>query len=94
MLIQLMNPEGRPNPSERNYAPRPARLEGLTIGLLSNRKANAEKLLLETARRFVDRHRCVALPVETKDDASRPAAPEMLRSIALRSDFLLTAAGD
>ena len=94
MLIELMNPKGRPHPSERNHAARPARLEGLTVGLLSNRKANAEKLLLATARRFVDRHRCVALPVETKGDASRPADSEMLRSLALRSDFLLTAAGD
>ena len=94
MLIQLMNPKGRLRPPEGKYAARPARLEGLTIGLLSNQKANAEKLLLETARCFVGRHRCVALAVEKKDDASRPAAPEMLRSIAEHSDFLLTAAGD
>ena len=94
MLIQLVNPKGSLLHFERKCAARPVHLEGLTVGLISNQKANAEKLLLETARCFVDRHRCVALPVERKNDASRPAEPEMLRSIAERSDFLLTAAGD
>ena len=94
MLIELMNPKGELQLPERRYAARPPRLEGLTVGLLSNQKANAEKLLLETARWFVDRHYCVALPVERKDDASRTAEPDMLHSIAERSDFLITAAGD
>ena len=49
-LIELMNPKGELQLPERRYAARPPRLEGLTVGLLSNQKANAEKLLLETAR--------------------------------------------
>ena len=94
MLIQLVDPKGGNRQPKRTYAPRPAGLEGLTVGLLSNRKANADNLLAETARWFVDRHDCEALPVERKDDSSRTAEPEMLRSIAERSDFLITAAGD
>ena len=94
MLIQLVDPKGGLWQPERTQAPRPAGIEGLTIGLLSNGKANAESLLAETARWFVERHHCEALPVESKDDASRTADPEMLHSIAERSDFLITAAGD
>ena len=94
MLIQLVDPKGGLAPPERKYAPRPSGIEGLTIGLLSNGKANAENLLAETARWFADRHDCEALPVESKDDSSRTADPEMLHSIAERSDFLITAAGD
>ena len=94
MLIQLVDPKGGVWPPRRTYAPRPAGIEGLTIGLLSNRKANAENLLVETARWFVEQHHCEALPIESKDDSSRTADPEMLHSIAERSDFLITAAGD
>ena len=94
MLIQLVDPKGGLWQPQRTYAPRPAGIEGLTIGLLSNRKANAENLLVETARWFVERHHCEALPIESKDDSSRTADPEMLHSIAERSDFLITAAGD
>ena len=94
MLIQLVDPKGGLWQPRRTYAPRRAATEGLTIGLLSNGKANAENLLAETARWFVDRHRCEALPIESKDDSSRTADPEMLHSIAERSDFLITAAGD
>ena len=94
MLIELMNPKGTLQAPARTYAARPPRLEGLTVGLLSNQKANAEMLLVETARWFVDQHHCVALPVENKEDSSRTAEPDMLHSIAERSDFLITAAGD
>ena len=94
MLIQLVSPKGGLWQPRRTHAPRPARLEGLTIGLLSNRKANAANLLVETARRFVDRHDCKVLPIESKDDSSRTADPELLHSISERCDFLLTAAGD
>ena len=94
MLIHLVNPKGGIWQPRRTVAPRPASLEGSTIGLLSNQKANAEHLLVETARRFVDRHHCEVLPIEKKDDSSRTADPEMLHSIAERADFLLTAAGD
>jgi len=93
-LIQLVDPKGGLWRPRRTYAPRQAAVEGLTIGLLTNGKANAENLLAETARWFVDRHHCEALPIESKDDSSRTADPEMLHSIAERSDFLITAAGD
>ena len=94
MLIQLVDPKGGLSPPKRSYAPRPANLDGLTVGLLSNRKANAENLLAKTAQWFVDRHDCEVLPLERKYDSSRTADPGMLRSIAERSDFLITAAGD
>lgn len=94
MRIQLMNPKGATHQPERRPAARPTSLEGLTIGLLSNQKANAANLLNETAKWFVDRHGCSTLAIENKHDASRPAAPELLHSIAQRSDFLITAAGD
>ena len=94
MLVQLISPRGVTHQPERYFAPRPSSLEGLAIGLLSNQKANADPLLNETAQRFVERHDCQLLPIESKPDASRPGEPELLASIAERSDFLITAAGD
>ena len=93
-MIELLNPSGDTNQPKRYRAPRPKSLEGLTIGLLSNQKSNAENLLIETARFFQDNHQCDVLSVEKKPDASRPAEPDALRMLAARSDFMITAAGD
>tara|TARA_Y100000588_G_C13689417_1_gene683771 strand:- start:123 stop:407 length:285 start_codon:yes stop_codon:yes gene_type:complete len=94
MLITLLNPNGETHQPARSQATRLSDLTGLKVGLLSNQKANAERLLLDTAQLFVDKHQCSPLKVEKKDDMSRPAEPEMLAAIANEADFLLTAAGD
>ena len=94
MLIELINPKRSTHPPARRMAPRPISLDGVTVGLLSNQKSNADNLLLETARWFMDKHQCKTLAVESKEDMSRPADPSMLQSISKRADFLLTAAGD
>ena len=94
MRIHLIDPKGHSDQPRRRYAERPESIAGLTIGLLSNRKANADLLLAETAQLFAAQHGCIALELAKKDDVSRPAEPETLRDMAARSDFLITAAGD
>ncbi len=79
-------------PSRR--APPLASLEGLTIGLLWNRKANADKLLTETAALLQSRFGGKVLPMAHKINASAPAPGEILTNLAPECDYLLTAAGD
>ncbi len=94
MKMQLLSPKGTTHQVERHLAPRLATLNGLTVGMLSNQKANADSLLAEVAQLFVDNNGCSTATVEKKPDVSRPAAPEMLASVASHADFLITAIGD
>jgi hypothetical protein len=75
-------------------APRPASLAGLRIGLLANGKHNGDVLARETACLFVERDGAVIVADENKRNASRICPPELLASLAQRTDLLITAVGD
>ena len=69
-------------------------LEGATIGLLSNRKLNADPLLTETARVLQKRYGGKVLELEHKNNASAPAPTETLTGLSPECDYLITASGD
>ena len=94
MSLRLVDPTVPSNMDVHATAPRLGDLEGVRIGLLGNGKVNADVLLEQTAELFAERHACRVLKLEEKDHAGKPCAPELLKSIAEESDFLLTAAGD
>ena len=75
-------------------APKLAGLEGRTIGLLSNRKLNAELLLRETAALFAERHGCRVTTHLEKDNASAPAGEGRIGALVEQCDFLITGLGD
>ncbi len=79
--------------SRRRAAPLPT-LEGLRIGLLGNRKVNADLILSETAALFKEHHGCNVATFVEKDNASAPAPPELLRKVFEECDFMITAIGD
>ena len=82
--------------NEANNARAPAldELRGKTIGLLSNRKLNADLLLLETAKCLQLRHGGKILPMAHKLNPSAPAPAETLTNLTPECDYLLTATGD
>lgn len=94
MTMTLISPRGSRNRQPRAMAPRLASLNGLRVGLLSNGKLNADLLLQETARCFVEQHRCTVVPLMSKPFASKPADPELLQELAVQADFMLTGNGD
>jgi len=94
MMMRLVDPSAESRMDAHRTAPRLADLEGLRIGLLGNRKINADVLLRETAALFESRHGCRVLALEEKDHAGKPCPPDLLACIASESDFLITAAGD
>jgi hypothetical protein len=94
MTFRFVDPTVESDLGAHRIAPRLADLEGLRIGLLGNRKLNAAELLAETAALFEQRHGCRVLPLAEKAHAGKPCPPELLRSIAERVDFLVTANGD
>ncbi len=94
MTMTLISPRGNRLREHRQMAPRLASLQGLRVGLLSNGKLNADLLLQETARCFVERHGCSLGPLLHKPFASKPAEPELLRELVAQSDFMITGNGD
>ncbi len=75
-------------------APAVAMLKGKTIGVLSNRKLNADLLLRETALRLVTRHGGKVLPMKHKLNPSAPSPGNTLTDLSSQCDYLLTAIGD
>lgn len=92
-VIQMVSPTDDRGAVPTRLAPRAARLEGLRIGLLDNRKGNAGVLLERVAERLAPSGVAVALRVE-KRIFSRPATPEQVRRLAEHSDAVVLAIGD
>ena len=94
MTIRLYDPGGDPPEHVATLAPRLASIDGLRIGILANGKVNGDVLARETARMFVERHGACIAADESKGNATRICPPNLLASIAERSDLLITAVGD
>lgn len=76
-------------------AARPTSVEGLRLGVLSNTKWNAAKLLRATVRELSDRGLTFAsVTYYDKHHFSSDASPELISQIAAENDIALTAIGD
>ena len=94
MSLELFDPTGEPTPTGFTAASRLTTLDGLRIGLFSNGKVNADKLLRYTAEVFEKQSGCSVVVDTGKLNASRIAEPQVLERIANDVDFLITAVGD
>ena len=94
MAFELLDPTGRTPQTGFAHAPRLRSLDGLRIGLLSNGKVNADRLLRMTAEHFVANHGCEIVCDTVKRNASRIVDPQVLRDLSHDVDFLITAVGD
>ncbi|MEM7018584.1 MAG: hypothetical protein AAF512_14735 [Pseudomonadota bacterium] len=92
--MKLYDPTTGPAEHKNARAPQLASLNGLTIGLLSNSKVNADVLLKETAAIFAEKHGCKVIDLKFKRNASAPAPKETIEELSAECDFLLTASGD
>ena len=81
--------------TDQNNARAPAinTLKGKTIGVLSNRKLNADLLLQETALCLVSRHGGKVLPMAHKLNPSAPSPGNTLTGLSPQCDYILTAIG-
>ncbi len=77
--VQIIDPLGSEGEASAfRPSPRPARLEGLQIGLLDNGKPNAAHVIATAARGLQERHGIAAPTPVTKAVASRPCPDEAL----------------
>lgn len=92
--MELMDPTVPGQQVARKRAPAFADLGGLTIGLLSNGKVNADHLIQATANRLIAKYRGSTLKIVYKHHASEPASTELLTNLSHEADYIITAAGD
>ncbi len=92
--MKLVDPTVAAPVKRSRRAPALASLDGLTIGLLSNGKLNADVLLEETAAMLQTRFGGNVLPMVAKGSAGAPAPADTLKKLSVECDYLITASGD
>ena len=92
--MKLVDPTVAAPVRESKRAPALTSLDGLTVGLLSNGKLNADALLTETAAILTARFGGNVLPMAAKNSAGAPAPADVLKKLSAECDYLITASGD
>ena len=91
--FQLVPPVDPRVTAQRRMADRPSGLGGVRVGLLDNRKANANVLLTSLGRGLEEHYQAGSTAMFEKPVFSRPS-PEDLLSELERFDVVVTALGD
>ena len=92
--ITVMDPRAQSLHAEAEMAPRPVKLEGKVLGLLSNSKHNATELLEMVGDLLGEQFELKNVKASSKADASRPAPVNTVAELAKESDFAVVAIGD
>jgi hypothetical protein len=88
----LMDPTSEREPTTRPLAPRPASLQGKTVGLLDISKPRGDVFLDRLAERLTER----GMTVEryTKPTFTKPAPADLRREIESKCDVVIEALAD
>ena len=92
----ILDPTGRAAATREAaaLAPRPADLQGVTVGLLENRKHNAGPFLQELGRLLVERHGSKGTLLRGKASIVMPAADEIMDELARECRVVIAGVGD
>lgn len=95
-LDDMFDPTGAADQvgADRSLAERPKSLEGLTVGLLDNTKANSAILLADIAERLKADHGIGEVKPYVKDYFGTPVKDELFEKIVGECDVVITAVGD
>jgi hypothetical protein len=94
MSMELFDPTARPAARTTTLAPRPVDLGGLRIGLVENRKFNAEPILQRLARHLGKRHGMTVTHLDRKRSPSHEVAETAIETFKGRVDFVVSGIGD
>ncbi|TDV57734.1 hypothetical protein CLV71_101607 [Actinophytocola oryzae] len=93
MTVEFLDPRSPAAPAAVTLTPPPRSLEGITIGLVDNSKANAWFLLDWLGERLSASHGVHLVPIR-KRVPSDPLTPAQLEELTSQCDLVLTAMGD
>lgn len=92
---KLLDPTGGGDQAtDVTLAPRPRSLEGLTVALLDNGKANAAALLADVAEELKRAHGVRTAVTFTKSYFGTPVEQSLVQKILHNSDFAVAGIGD
>jgi hypothetical protein len=94
MTIRYLNPVTQPDIASASLAPRLDSLEGIRIGLLSNGKTNAAKLLDMIAEELQTGTRLDSIVTRGKINAGSNCPPDIFKDLVDRCDAVITGLGD
>ena len=94
MSFDLFDPTAAPSGASVPLAPRPARPDGLRLGLVENTKHNAEPLLRRLAQRLRERHGMTVTHVDRKRSASHEVTEAALGELKRKADVVVSGVGD
>jgi hypothetical protein len=91
-VTRLLDPTGELNPTERPRLPRPARLDGLTVGILDISKPRGDVFLDRLADRIGERG--IAVKRYMKPTMTRPAPLALRQQIASEVNLVIEGLAD
>ena len=93
--LRLVNPRGTDLASgEFHLNERPGDLNGKTLGLLENHKANSDKVLHRLGEILKEKYELKDIVYLSKHSASLPTKPETIQQLLDKVDVLITGIGD
>jgi len=92
--ITVLEPVAEPRPVSRELSPRPATLDGLRVGFLSNTKPNVGALFAAIERRIRERFAVGSIVHHAKTVAAVSAGTAILDAMARECDVAIVAIGD
>lgn len=94
MAPELFDPTITPQEEAFAYAPRPASLEGLRVGLVENTKHNSEALLRKVAERLDERYHVKMVHLDHKKSSGHSVEEDAINQFRRLADFVLAGVGD
>lgn len=93
-MTTLLDPTGELNPVQRELLPRPASLEGLTIGLLDISKPRGDIFLNRLEEQLKEIEPSITVNRYKKPTFARPAPTALSQQIAQECDVVVEALAD
>lgn len=92
--LPVFDPTVEPKRIDLKYAPRPASLTNLRIGLVGNTKFNSDKVLLKIAKILEKEHGARVQTIRNKRGASVPVDESDIRALKGSCDVVIAGIGD
>jgi len=94
MSLNVFDPTVEQEEEEIRFAPRPARLEGLRVGLVDNTKYNANVILKRVAKLLEERHGMRTTHMDVKVSPAHTVEGPAIATLRERADFVIAGVGD
>ena len=92
--ITILKPEAHPRILQVQPAPRPASLDGLRPGILTNRKSNARLLLREMMKGLGERVSYANEPVLESKSSNGPPSRRQMEVMTKEADYVICGTSD